>query len=156
MPQTQKRRIKGRRAGVPPASSNSAKRRMQAARRRDTAPEVRLRSILHSMGLRYRVDRSPIENLQRRADIVFGTARVAVFVDGCFWHGCPLHGTWPKENANFWRDKIETNRRRDADTERHLTEKGWMVIRIWEHDDPQAAACTIAEVVRGRRSRRSD
>src|SRR5215207_4342941 len=124
------------RKGVPEASSEQVARRMRATGRRDTAPEVALRSELHRLGLRYRVDRSPVLGVRRRADVVFGPARVAVFVDGCFWHGCPIHGTWPKKNADFWRDKIETNMRRDTDTDRRLEEAGWLVIRIWEHEDP--------------------
>ena len=104
------------RKGVPEASSEEVARRMRTTGRRDTAPEVSLRSKLHRLGLRYRVDKSPIRGVRRRADVVFGSAGVAVFVDGCFWHGCPVHGTWPKRNADFWRDKIETNQRRDADT----------------------------------------
>jgi DNA mismatch endonuclease (patch repair protein) len=125
---------------------------MRATGRRDTAPEVALRSELHRLGLRYRVDKSPIRGVRRRADVVFGSARVAVFVDGCFWHGCPVHGTWPKRNATFWRDKIETNRLRDVDTDRRLEEVGWLSIRVWEHEDPAEAAARIAATVRARRS----
>jgi DNA mismatch endonuclease (patch repair protein) len=77
---------------------------------------------------------------------------VAVFIDGCFWHGCPLHATWPKANAAFWRTKIETNRRRDADTDARLGEAGWDVVRIWEHEDPAEAARLIAARVRARRA----
>jgi DNA mismatch endonuclease (patch repair protein) len=125
---------------------------MRATGRRDTAPEVALRSELHRLGLRYRVDKSPVRGVRRRADVVFGSARVAVFVDGCFWHGCPVHGTWPKRNADFWRDKIETNRRRDADTDHRLGEEGWVSIRVWEHEDPVEAAESIAAAVRAPRS----
>ena len=127
---------------------------MRTTGRRDTAPEVSLRSKLHRLGLRYRVDKSPIRGVRRRADVVFGSARVAVFVDGSFWHGCPVHGTWPKRNADFWRDKIETNQRRDADTDRRLKEAGWLPIRVWEHEDPTEAAARIAAAVRTRRSNR--
>ena len=143
----------GRRKGVPRASSTEAEKRMRATGRRDTAPEMALRSILHAMGMRYRVDTSPLKGIRRRADLIFGPAKVAVFVDGCFWHGCPIHGTWPKKNAEFWRDKIETNRRRDADTDRRLEEAGWLAIRVWEHEDPMEAAKRIAATVRARRSR---
>lgn len=134
--------------GVPAPSSEEARRRMEATGRRDTAAEVVLRSILHRMGLRFRVDRAPIPGVRRRADIVFVRARVAVFVDGCFWHGCPKHGTWPKANADFWRNKIETNRQRDADTDRRLEEAGWLVLRFWEHDDPAKAAVIVADAIR--------
>jgi DNA mismatch endonuclease (patch repair protein) len=80
-----------------------------------------------------------LPGLRRRADLVFGTARVAVYVDGCFWHGCPVHGTWPKANAEWWRTKIEANRNRDADTDRRMNEAGWLVIRVWEHEGAGAA-----------------
>src|SRR3954447_6857243 len=101
------------RAGVPPASSPAVRRRMKATRRRDTAPELALRRELHRRGLRYYVDRSPVPGWRRRADVVFPTARVAVFVDGCFFHGCPLHRTEAKANRDFWREKIEANIARD-------------------------------------------
>lgn len=136
---------------VPKASSRDAERRMKANRNRDTKPELALRSKLHGMGFRYRVDKSPLRGVRRRADLVFGPAKVAVFVDGCFWHGCPIHGTWPKKNAQFWRDKIETNKRRDADTDGRLEEAGWLPIRIWEHEDPEVAAQRIARIVSDRR-----
>jgi DNA mismatch endonuclease, patch repair protein len=127
---------------TPPASSEEALRRMKATRRRDTAPEVALRSVLHRRGLRFRVD-YPVTGTRRRADIVFVRARLAVLVHGCYWHGCPTHGTWPKANAAWWRAKIETTRRRDADTEARLRREGWTVIVVWEHDDPEDAADTI-------------
>jgi DNA mismatch endonuclease (patch repair protein) len=142
------------RKGVPAASSAAAKKRMESTRRRDTAPEVALRAILFRSGLRYRVDRKPIAGLQRRADIVFVSARVAVYVDGCFWHGCPIHATWPKENAEFWRQKIEANRKRDADTDRRLAEAGWLVLRLWEHEDPESRANAIVAAVRNRSVRK--
>jgi DNA mismatch endonuclease, patch repair protein len=141
-----------KRKDVPAASSAAAKKRMQSTGQRDTVPEIELRLILHRMGLRYRIDRKPIPQLRRRADIVFVSARVAVYIDGCFWHGCPLHATWPKANAAFWRKKIEANRLRDSDTNSRLAEAGWMVIRIWEHEDPQTVAQHIANTVRQRRS----
>jgi DNA mismatch endonuclease (patch repair protein) len=122
---------------------------MQATRRRDTPCELAVRSALHGLGLRYHVD-CPLPGSRRRADIAFGPARVAVFVDGCFWHGCPEHGTWPKANAAWWRDKIEGNRRRDHDTTQKLTDSGWLVLRFWEHTDPNAAACEIAAIVKSR------
>src|SRR5262245_29646094 len=140
-----------RRKSVPAASSEAAKKRMESTRRRDTAPEVALRAALHRMGLRYRIDRKPLPDLHRRADVVFFSARVAVYIDGCFWHGCPTHATWPKENAEFWRNKIETNRRRDADTDRRLADSGWLVVRVWEHEAPGEAAERVAAVVRSRR-----
>jgi len=82
---------------------------------------------------------------------VFGPARVIVFIDGCFWHGCPEHATWPAHNAEFWREKIETNRLRDRDTDERLTDAGWKVVRVWEHEDPHEVAGQIWELVRKRR-----
>jgi DNA mismatch endonuclease (patch repair protein) len=137
-----------RRKGVPPASSPAALKRMKSTGRRDTAPEVALRTLLHRMGFRYRIDRKPLPGLRRRADLVFVGARIAVYIDGCFWHGCPLHATWPKENAKFWHDKIEANRRRDADTDRRLQDARWTVIRVWEHESPVTAAERVAAAVR--------
>src|SRR5262245_48955304 len=104
----------------PTASSPAARKRMQAAGPRDTAPELALRRELHRRGFRYRVDASVLHGVRRRADIVFRSAKVVVFVDGCFWHGCPIHGTWPKANAAFWREKITTNRKRDVATDQQL------------------------------------
>ncbi len=143
------------RPGVPEASSDAARKRMVAARGRDTKPERQLRSHLHRLGLRFRIQRKLLDGLRRKADIVFGPARVVVFIDGCFWHGCPVHGTWPKQNAEFWRDKIETNRRRDADTDARLAEAGWLVLRVWEHEGPLEAARRVEGVVRGRRSEKN-
>jgi len=116
---------------------------MKRTRRRDTAPEMAIRSILFAHGMRYRVDATPISGMRRRADILFLSSRIAVYVDGCFWHGCPVHATWPKQNAEFWKHKILTNRARDADTDKRLKEAGWIVIRIWEHEDPNEAASRI-------------
>jgi len=125
---------------------------MEAAKQRDTGPEIALRSALHRMGLRFRVDARPLKGLPRRADAVFRSARVAVFVDGCYWHGCPIHGTWPKAHADFWRTKIEDNRRRDEDTDRRLGEAGWCSIRVWEHEELNEAATKICEIVQHRRA----
>ena len=121
---------------------------MQSTRSRDTPAEVALRRELHRRGLRYRVDHPPLPGLRRRADIVFTRPKVAVFCDGCYWHGCPDHGTWPKANADWWRQKIEANKRRDRDTDARLAAAGWTVIRVWEHDDTALAAEQIAERVR--------
>lgn len=140
------------RAGIPRASSEAARKRMRAARAMHTGPEMILRSYLHRAGLRFRVQVPLIPGLRRRADIVFKSARVVVFCDGCFWHGCPSHGTWPKANAAFWRDKIETNRRRDADTNARLSEAGWLVVRVWEHETPVLAAQKVIDAVRGHRA----
>lgn len=132
-------------------SSPEASRRMARVRQRGTDIEIELRRALHALGLRYHLQVPLLTNPRRIADIVFPGPRVAVFVDGCFWHGCPLHATWPKENAGFWRAKIEANRARDADTTRRLRELGWEVIRIWSHEDPVEAARLIFDRVLERR-----
>lgn len=119
--------------------------------RRDTKPELELRRALHARGLRFRVDRAVLPDRRRRVDIVFGPTRVAVLVDGCFWHGCPEHGTSPASNAAYWREKIDTNRRRDRNTDDRLSAAGWAVVRVWEHEDPVAAADRIERVVSARR-----
>lgn len=124
---------------------------MKRVRRRDTGPELRLRSELHRRGLRFRVD-VPVPFLPRhRADVVFGPAKVVVFVDGCFWHGCPLHGSTPKANAAWWKAKVERVRRRDARTDEAYWEHGWRVVRVWEHEDVLAAADRVQRAVGARR-----
>lgn len=121
---------------------------MSRQRRRDTAPEVALRRRLHAEGFRFRVA-WPVPGLPRRTiDVAFTAARVAVFVDGCFWHGCPVHGTQPRTNADWWAAKIERNKTRDEATTRHLDELGWTVVRAWEHEQAGEAARRVAEVVR--------
>src|SRR4051812_24288137 len=109
----------------PPPSSQDVSVRMGRVRRRDTDIEVRLRSALHRRGLRFFVDRAPLPGMRSRADIVFPRARVAVYVDGCFWHGCPEHATWPKANATWWREKIEGNVRRDRRVDEQLVQACW-------------------------------
>jgi DNA mismatch endonuclease, patch repair protein len=126
---------------------------MQSQRERDTRPELLLRQELHKRGLRYFVHRKLLPNLRREADIVFARARVAVFVDGCFWHSCPEHGTWPGRNADWWRSKLERNRARDCDTDRRLHDAGWAVVRVWEHEQPEDAADRIEALIRERRPR---
>lgn len=120
---------------------------MQANRGRDTEPELRLRRLLHAQGLRYRVDYRPEPLLNRRADIVFRGARLAIFVHGCFWHGCPAHFSAPKANATYWSEKIERNQRRDADTLARLQASGWRCLVVWEHEDPHDAAAAVLALV---------
>ncbi|NMD95435.1 very short patch repair endonuclease [Rhodococcus sp. BL-253-APC-6A1W] len=121
--------------------------RMSRQRRRDTAPEVALRRELHRRGLRFYVDRAPWPGVRRRADLVFPRRRVAVYVDGCFWHRCPLHATDPKNNAEWWADKLAGNVERDRDTDSLLAAAGWTVIRVWEHEDPITAATRVTEAL---------
>lgn len=123
---------------------------MLVTRRRDTPGELALRSALTALGFRYRVDVA-LPGTRARADVAFLGAKVAVFIDGCFWHACPKHGTWPKANAEWWREKILGNRRRDLKTSRDLADAGWLVFRFWEHVDADSAARKIAATLRGRR-----
>ena len=121
---------------------------MQGNRRSDTRPELALRAALRRRGLRYRLHVAPESDLKCRADLLFRRARVAVFVDGCFWHGCPEHGTQPTTNARYWGPKIERNMKRDRFNTHALEARGWAVVRVWEHDDPEAAAARVIEVLR--------
>jgi len=123
---------------------------MRANRSRDTAPELALRRAVHALGLRYRVATRPLPQLRRTADLVFTKAKVAVFLDGCFWHGCPQHHTTAVRNGDYWAQKVARNRARDADTDLRLTEAGWLPVRIWEHEDPAAAALKVQALVQAR------
>ena len=128
---------------------------MQGTRRTGTSCELAVRAALRARGLRFRVD-WPIPGTRRRADVAFVRARVAVFVDGCFWHACPRHATWPKNNAAWWRAKIEANVMRDKCTDEHLRANGWVVLRVWEHAASAVAARRIdAAVVNGVRRRQT-
>lgn len=129
------------------ASSAGVRASMRANKGRNTKPEVALRSAVHALGLRYRVSAQPLKGLRRTADLVFPRARVAVFLDGCFWHGCPDHHTVAATNAKYWSDKVTENTSRDRDTDQRLNEAGWVSLRIWEHEDPQQAAVRVREVV---------
>jgi DNA mismatch endonuclease (patch repair protein) len=130
------------------ASSEGVRKSMQSNKGRDTKPELALRRAVHALGLRYRVSARPIKSIRRTADLVFSKAKVAVFLDGCFWHGCPVHHSKAATNADFWAEKVARTRERDAETDRILKEAGWTVIRIWEHEDPEKAAMRVAEQVR--------
>lgn len=125
------------------ASTPGVRASMRGNRGRDTGPELRLRSLLHARGLRYRVSTRPLAELRRTADVVFPKARVAVFVDGCYWHGCPEHHRPATRNSEFWRQKIAENRRRDEETTRCLNEAGWTVVRSWEHEEPENVVTRI-------------
>lgn len=120
---------------------------MQRNRGRDTSPELAVRRLLHAAGLRYRVDFAPLGG-RRRADIVFTRKRIAVFIDGCFWHGCPIHATRPKANADYWGQKLDRNIERDLETTASLQSAGWTVLRFWEHEAPTDVAETISKAVR--------
>lgn len=120
---------------------------MLSNRRRDTGAELQVRRLLHAMGLRYRVDYAPLGG-RRRADIVFTRRRVAVFIDGCFWHGCPQHATLPRTNSDYWLPKLGRNIERDRETDALLRDAGWMVLRYWEHEPPADVAQAVANVIR--------
>lgn len=138
---------------IPPSSPETS-RRMAKVRQKGTDAEVALRREMYQLGLRYRVDYEVLKKPRRVADVAFPGLRIAVFVDGCFWHGCPEHATWPKQNAELWRQKIEANRARDTDTDARLREAGWTVLRFWEHESPIEAAETVAQMVAMTRSKR--
>lgn len=130
---------------LPPSPDVSG--RMSRQRRRDTAPEVALRRALHAKGRRFRVD-APLPGMpRRRADLLFTRRRVAVFVDGCFWHACPEHRTTPTNNADWWREKLRRNVERDRETDEHLASLGWRVIRVWEHTTVDVAVATVEQVL---------
>ncbi|MFE5948045.1 very short patch repair endonuclease [Streptomyces sp. NPDC056480] len=138
------------------ASSAARRRNMQAIRSRDTKPEWLLRRLLHAQGLRYRVAAKPLPGLRRTADIVFGPTKVAVFVDGCYWHGCPEHYVPPKTNPGYWSGKVAGNMARDRDTDQRLTDAGWTVLRFWEHQPPEECASEVFRVVLDRREELSE
>ncbi|GAA0435565.1 hypothetical protein GCM10010357_66280 [Streptomyces luteireticuli] len=119
---------------------------------RDTNPELAVRRLLHSAGHRYRLHR-PVPGMPRRTiDIAFPGLRIAVFLDGCFWHGCPEHATSPKANAEWWRQKLDRNMARDLETNRILEEAGWTVLRFWEHEDTECVAAAVATAVAAART----
>jgi DNA mismatch endonuclease (patch repair protein) len=153
------------RAGVAPAPADEAglpsqswaataavRKSMRANRSRDTKPELAVRSAAHRLGLRYRVDARPLPHVRCRADMVFTRWRVAVFIDGCWWHGCPIHHRPPSANADYWAGKVSRNMTRDRRTDQILTEASWLVVRIWEHEDPAQAAHRLADVIRSRQT----
>jgi DNA mismatch endonuclease (patch repair protein) len=131
------------------ASSPAVRNVMRGNKGRDTKPELALRSAVHALGLRYRVGLRPVPHVRRTADLVFTKAKVAVFLDGCFWHGCSEHHRPAKMNSEFWTTKITGNMARDTDTDARLREAGWRVIRVWEHEAPVDAANRIREAIKG-------
>ncbi|MCD0486168.1 very short patch repair endonuclease [Streptacidiphilus sp. ASG 303] len=141
---------------VPPegswASSEANRTSMLGNRSRDTSPEKALRSLVHAAGLRYRVCARPLPDLRRTADLVFRPAKVAVFVDGCYWHGCPVHYVPPKTNPGYWSDKVARNIARDRDTDERLRAAGWTVLRFWEHEPSDECALRVLDTVASRRA----
>ncbi|MFD4942355.1 very short patch repair endonuclease [Streptomyces sp. NPDC058409] len=137
-------------------SSPDVSARMSRQASRDTAPEVAVRKLLHASGYRYRLNERVPGMSRRTIDIAFTRAKVAVLIDGCFWHGCPAHATQPKANAEWWRQKLDRNMARDLETTEHLTEAGWTVLRFWEHEPPAGVAERVAAAVdRARLDRRT-
>lgn len=126
---------------------------MRTQPRSDTAPELAIRKLVFAAGLRYRIHAKPIPTFRRRADLVFRTTRVAVLVDGCFWHGCRHHVKTPASNVSWWAEKIRRNRERDRETSAIFRRAGWKVVRVWEHEDPIRAASRVVEAVKSRSSR---
>ncbi len=142
-------------ASGPTPANESVRERLSAQARRDTRPELLLRRRLFAAGLRYRVDHPVVPGTRRRrVDIAFTRARVAVFVDGCFWHRCPVHGNEPRNNREWWRTKLDRNVARDLDTDARLEAAGWIVLRFWEHADMDTAAEAVIAEVRSRYSSR--
>lgn len=141
-------------AARPSASNPATLRRMRTQKRTGTTPEMNLRRALWTSGLRYRVDALlPLRGVRRKADLLFIGPQVAVFVDGCFWHACPQHGSRPKSNGSWWREKLDGNVRRDRNTDCQLRDAGWEPIRVWEHEDMAAAALRVESLVRARQPR---
>jgi DNA mismatch endonuclease (patch repair protein) len=133
------------------ATNARARNVMRANRGRDTKPELAVRRILHSRGLRYRVNRRPVNSVSRTSDIVFASTRVTVFIDGCYWHGCPEHYVASKSNTDYWSSKIANNRSRDAETNVLLSNAGWLVLRFWSHEEPLVVADVITNAIYARR-----
>lgn len=145
----------GQRVPYPEPTSAAATKIGKANKRVGSKCEVALRSALHRMGLRFRKDLLlRVGGLRVHPDIVFTRARVAVFVDGCFWHGCPVHATKPKSNQGYWGPKLAANEARDRRVDAALAAEGWTVVRVWEHEDPAAAAARVREVVARRHGAR--
>ena len=118
---------------------------MRGNRKENTKPEVRLRSVLHRRGMRFFKNTRPERDIPCQVDIVFPRARVVVFVDGCFWHACPEHGTSPTTNAHYWSAKIARNVERDRENDALLAARGWRVIRVWEHEPVRDAADRVEQ-----------
>ena len=131
-------------------SSPGVSARMSRQLSKDTNAELAVRHLLHAAGLRYRVEYPVPGMARRRIDVAFTRARVAVLIDGCFWHGCPRHATQPKANAEWWRNKLDRNMARDRETTEHLIAAGWVVLRFWEHEAPEEVAGSVRAAVQRR------
>ena len=129
------------------SSSKEVSERMKRMPTKDSKPELRLRKAIYGLGFRYRLHR---KDLPGKPDIAFGPAKVAVFVDGCFWHNCPEHGTIPKNNRDWWLEKFQRNRERDTLKDEQLKEMGWLPVHVWEHEDPDTAARNIKKLIKER------
>ena len=140
----------------PSPRDESTRNRLRRQGQRNTRPELALRRELHRRGLRFRVEQRPDPRLRTKADIVFRGKRLAIFVDGCFWHACPEHGTSPRNNASWWADKLQANSNRDRAATAALQLAGWSVIRIWEHETAVDAADRIEDLLRPADCRMSD
>ncbi|ONI74448.1 very short patch repair endonuclease [Kribbella sp. ALI-6-A] len=133
---------------TPAASTPGRSRNMRAIRRSNTKPEIQLRSALHRAGYRFRKDLSIYTSARRvRPDIVFTARKVAVFVDGCFWHCCPVHGRKPTTNPTYWSPKLQRNVERDRLADAALCKDGWTVVRIWEHEALEDALAAVREAL---------
>lgn len=135
---------------LPLPADEGTRIRMRRQGRRDTKPELAVRRRLHAFGYRFRVDYKPEPDLRCRGDIVFTKRKLVVFVDGCFWHGCPIHATAPKNNAEWWREKLDANMARDRRTDLTLERRGWTVLRLWEHLPAEEATAHIVDALTGR------
>ena len=133
-----------------PPSSPDTSRRMAKVRQKGTDAEVALRREMYRIGLRYRIDYEVLKRPRRVADVAFPGRKIAIFVDGCFWHRCPDHGTAPKNNGKWWADKLDANVARDRRNDDELRKLGWTTVHVWEHEDPAAAAEAITKLWRSR------
>lgn len=136
-------RISNSSGGRPDASSEAVRVRMSKQKRRDTKAELLVRRELHARGLRFRVDAKPEMDMRVRGDIVWRSLKLIVFIDGCFWHGCPQHATRPAANVEWWATKLDGNVARERRTDAELKRRGWEVLRFWEHEEPAAVADEI-------------
>ncbi len=132
---------------APAPASTAVRTRFRRQGRRDTEPELAVRRRLHARGVRYRVDVRPCRETRARGDLVWRGRRIVVFVDGCFWHACPVHGRPPTRNEWYWSPKLQRNVERDRRADSALTAAGWSVVRVWEHETIEAALEAVLRAV---------